>query len=244
MLLKITVKELESFYNESSSFEGLVNSLSLAGYVEEGDSPQELDHVKVFYSIYSAFRNKHYSKSLRKSSSKSKAWALISSIADEAWVFCKDHGFEMRPGFIKFLEVAFENKWTGIKALSMNKYKISQLYEVEVTLLQDPNSVLTEGIYRAYVDNMANIFGVVDDFSDPESYVNFVYASKVAKGLNLQAREYVRRVFEVWEWTKNPISLHQLWGNKTQEYLKSSTEHKSTRVIKKIKLEKGAARWE
>lgn len=244
MLLKITIEELESFYNKTKSFEELVSSLTLAGYVDEGNSTQELDHVKVFYSIYSAFRNKHYSKSLSKSSSKSKTWALISSIADEAWVFCKDHGFEMRPGFIKFLEVAFENKWTGIKALSMNKYKISQLYEVEVTLLQDPNSALTESIYRAYVDNMANIFGVLDDFSDPESYVNFVYASQRAKELNLQAREYVSRVFEVWEWTKNPVSLHQLWGNKTMEYLKSSTQHKSIKVIKKVKLEKGAARWE
>lgn len=244
MLVIIKLEELESLYKKSRNFRSLKNKLSTYGYTSEEE--RESDHVEMFYSIYRAFRRKFYIKSMGKIEKGHKAWGILTAIADEAWVFCKDHNFpDTRSGFVKFMEVAGEKGWVGLKSLSQNKFKVSEIYGMEKALLENPLPELSESIYRSYVEKMGLWFGVFDDFSTPEFYINFVNAAKVAKEFNLQGHEYVDKVFNVWEWTGNPITGPQLWQDKTKEFLVAGGESTRSKVkIKKVKIRKGAERWE
>lgn len=243
MKVLINLEELEFLYDLFPSKESFIQALGDRGYVSSGETDK--DHVGVFNRIFTLFRKRQYIKGVKPYKPGTPAWATLTSIADEAWIFSKEFDMDMREGFAKFMEIAKDNGWMGLKDLSRNKFKITSLYELEKELMEDKNSYLTDEIYRVFTGEMANRYGIFKDYSVPEQYIHFVKASAYCKSLNLQATEFVEKVIDVWAWTGNPILPHKLYAKSTQEAMQSAEGLVPVQPkVRKLKIRKGHERWE
>jgi len=244
MKIIINKEDLESLYDKFPSKEALLQALEDYGFTLLGEADK--DHVSAFNRIFTLLRRRAYMKGVKLYKPGTPAWSTLSNIADEAWIFSKEFEMEMREGFVKFVSIAKDNGWLGLKELAQNKYKISELYSLEKTLMQDPNPELTEAIYKAFTGELANRFGIFKDYTDPVMYIHFVKASVYCRKLNLQALDFVEMILDTWAWTGDPIHPKKLYSQSTQDLLESKdgSQIKSDGVkVKKVKVRKGFERW-
>jgi hypothetical protein len=245
MKVIINREELESLYDLFPSKESLLQALEDRGYVLLGETDK--DHVGVFNRVFTMVRRRAYIQGVKPYKPGTPAWNTLSSIADEAWIFSKEYEMDMRVGFVKFLEIAKDQGWLGLRELAMNKFKISELYSLEVALMQDPNAQLTEQIFRVFSGEIANRFGIFKEYSEPDQYIHFVKASEYCLKLNLQAAEFVEKILEAWAWTGDPITPKKLYSKATQDMLEARDGYMikgNKPVTKKVKIKKGFERWE
>ena len=241
MKVVIEIEELRSLLDKIPK-EDLIEYLEDHGYVSMGDSDTR-DWDSLFNKVYTSYRRKVFKVRVKPYSPGTKAWSLLSSIVEEAMVFCKEYGLEYRDGFIEFLDTANELGILHLTKLIRNKYKISSYYGVKSYIDNDPNKEFTDNLYKAFFEELATKYGVYKEWLDPEVFISFVKASEIFVKMNIQPMEAVARASDFWDWTNSPLTPDKLVNKKFLDSL--SMDIKPVQVkSKKVKIKRGFERWE
>ena len=213
------------------------------GYILQDSEVPDEEPQLLFNKLYTAFRRKVFRVRVKPYVPNTRAWKLLEPIVEEAMVFSKEFGLEYREGFIKFFEVANELNILHLSKLVRNKHKISLHYNNEFEIESDPNKSYTDYLYKAFFEEVALRYGVYKEWDSPESFVLFVRASKLLNKTGVQPREAVKRAADFWDWTNTPLTPDKLNNKKFIDLV--STDLKPVQVeTKKVKIKKGADRWQ
>jgi hypothetical protein len=244
MRIIISKEELEYLYDRFPGKEAFFEALEDMGYID--GAKVDLDYVSVFNRIYTLMRKRAFFKGVKAYKPGTPSWRTVTSIADEALIFCKEFDYPNREGFHKFITIAANQGWIGLKKFSMNKFKVTELYSLELEVMNAKFPELAEAIYKAYSGELANRYGVFKDYTEPDDYVHFIRASLYCKELGMQALDFVSHIMDLWAWTGNPIHPRKLYHKTTKSMAENNDGSTivSQAKVKKIKIRKGFDRWE
>ena len=168
-----------------------VNKVLLA---DKGDATMVAD---ILYSV--RIKLKH--RGVRKiNPNNTKDWTNCKQLAEILNNFCQDFGYELRDGYIKYIEY-------GISRMSNNRNILQRLISMSENIWaswesmqeidSDPNKSLTRSIHDYYVGQIASRTGITEDYSNqPDKYIYFFKLKEFLDKHGWKYEDYIDAQFE------------------------------------------------
>jgi len=194
-------------------------------------------------------------KGIKPIDNNSTEWVSLKKLSPLINNFCNDFNLPKREGYLVYIRIGLSriSSFRGyINKLYDMSETISNQYEAEKIISDDPNKILTQKLHDYYISLIVKRTGINENYLDkPNKYVNFVKVANIIESQSLNYRVFIEAQFEGLDWTGNYPEPEQLASDKCIErlnkYMYSSkgkeqlakesgkADSKLTNVLNKIK---------
>lgn len=153
-------------------------------------------------------------------------WASIKELVPVVNEFCQKYGFEPRQGYIEFVT-------TGLKLMAQAKrvnYNfcanwlhqrvnwIIEIYDSEIEVKEDKYPEYTREVYENYTKEILDRIGINNTYDkNPQEYVWFVRARKLADEIGVDYETFVRAQFYALEFCNGIPKIEDLSNDKARQ---------------------------
>jgi len=213
-----------------------------AQFEEEGfvtKDSEEDSNIKLFAKLHKATRRQQKHRGLNKV----KVNKIHLDICTyESLAFCKEYDLELRPGMLKFLEIAVKMEALPLHILQYRGEKISEYYQAEVEVRDNRNSALTDRLIAIYKKISLDKFGFFNPVFSIRDKVEFIRLARVIRKKGFNPEEYMEEAMEYWSWLNGTAKFKQLRSESMIKEMRGLTIAKPQ--VRIVKLRKGAERYD
>lgn len=173
-------------------------------------------------------------------------WVALKKLTPIVNQFCQDFELDKKEGYTDYVKLGL-SRITSFRGYINKLYDmseaISNLYEAEIIIKEDPNRELTENIHNYYMQLVITRTGIHESYRDkPYKYVNFIRVSETVIKHKVDYKIFIDAQFDGLEWTGNYPQPEQLISEKSSERLSKfvySSKGKELLNINSKKVDKG-----
>lgn len=150
----------------------------------------------------------------------SKNWDMCKKLADICNDFCNDFHFEIRAGYIKYIEIGIsrmDGKYQNMlpRLISMSENIFQQAGDEE-ELKSDSNPWLTNQGFEYYIQKIAKVTGIYDNKKDPSKLVIFKRLGEKLIGPH-RIQQWIDAQFYALAFVNGVPSINDLLSDKALE---------------------------